>query len=277
MSEKKDSESAESVATESATLDVPVDREQNFATSFDDSHVVAELNQPFIPGIDNPPTFENSLIHETTEAVQELVGIPGISPVESTDPSVKVYGYDQENSESATAVAKVELFEKFFSLILSELKFDLLVEEILKSLVKAVDAQAGSVLELDQNAKEFFFRASFGGGDPEALKAFRVPAYSGIVGHVAESRESLMIQDLNDSEMHLKSISMSVGFETKSCIAVPILIANQLYGVVEVFNKIGAGYFDAKDRQLLEDSVKMAAKVLEVRFFAAEILKRKAG
>jgi transcriptional regulator with GAF, ATPase, and Fis domain len=254
VSENKKPDSPEAV--------LPVaDREQNFATSFEDQHVLQELTETV--------SVSQNLIEETAEAVQELVGI-----TESTNPSVHVYGYDQENT---TAVAKAEIAERLFTLVLSELKFEILVEEILKALMKAIDAQAGSILEHDVAANEFFFRATFGGGDPEELKAFKVPAKSGIVGHVAESRQSLVIQDLDDSQMHLKAISMSVGFETKSCIAVPILIANQLYGVLEVFNKVGTGYFDLKDQQLLEDCIKMAAKVLEVRFFAAEILKRKAG
>ncbi len=266
MSEKKGSDATESVAIESTTFDIPADRETSLATSFEDSHVVMEL-------ADSADSCAPSITEEAVSAVQELVGLSPVGAVAANESAIAVSG--EEQTTETFAVGKAELAERLFGLVLSELRFDVLVEEILKALMSAIDAQAGSVLELDEPNKEFFFRASFGGGDPEKLKTFRVPAYSGIVGYVAESRQSIVIQDLDDSDMQLKSISMSVGFETKSCMAAPILIANQLYGVVEVFNKAGVDYFEPRDRQLLEEGVKMAAKVLEVRFFVAELVRRR--
>lgn len=177
--------------------------------------------------------------------------------------------------EALSFIAKSEMAERLFQLVLCELRFDDVVEGILSALMKSVDAQAGSILEVDHGKSEFFFRASAGGGDPEKLKAFRVPMHKGIVGHVAESRQPILLQDMEDNDMQLRAISMSVGFETKSCIAAPILIASQLYGVVELFNKSGVSYFDAKDLSIIEDGLKMAAKVLEVRFFIAELVRQK--
>ena len=264
MSEKKDS-GIESVAVENTSFDIPADRETSLATSFEDSHIVAELAE----AAEQP----QSLIAETAEAVHELVSAPSTEPSNQSDNDLVVFNGEQ--TLETFAVGKAELAERLFSLVLSELKFDVLVEDILKAIMHSIDAQAGSILEFDPEANDFFFRATFGGGDADKLKAFRIPANSGIVGYVAESRQSIVIQDLDDSEMQLKSISMSVGFETKSCMAVPIIIANQLYGVLEVFNKVGVDYFDPRDRQLLEEGVKMAAKVLEVRFFAAEFFKGK--
>lgn len=179
-----------------------------------------------------------------------------------------------QSEEIAHLVAKWEAAEKLFQLVACEKTFNDLVESGLSALVQSLDAQAGSVLEMDHEKQEFFFRASLGGGDPDQLKAFRIPANKGIVGHVAESRQALNVRDLEDNEMHLKAISMSVGYETHGCIAAPIVIANQLYGVVELFNKQGTGYFDQKDLQVLEDGVRMLAKVLEVRFLMAELARK---
>lgn len=178
------------------------------------------------------------------------------------------------SEEIGQLAAKWEAAESLFQLIACEKTFDDLVESALTVIVRSVNAQAGSVLEVDHKTQEFFFRSSYGGGDPDQLKAFRIPCNKGIVGHVAESREAVNVRDLEDNEMHLKAISMSVGYETHGCIAAPILIANQLYGVIELFNKQGTGYFDQKDLQSLEDGVKMLAKVLEVRFLMAELARK---
>lgn len=183
---------------------------------------------------------------------------------------------DSHTADNAQLVARCDISERMMQLVVCEMNFDDLVEAVLTVLVHGLHAQAGSILERDNEKEEFFFRASVGGGDPEQLKAFRVPANKGIVGHVAESKQTILLRDVDDSGMQLRAISMSVGFEAKSCLAAPILIANQLYGVVELFNKQGSVYFDEKDVQLLEAGLALAAKVLEVRFLMAE-LHRRAG
>ncbi len=185
-----------------------------------------------------------------------------------------IFLMENHTAESVVAVARAEMAERFMLLVACEMSFNDLVEAVLTVLLHGVHAQAGSILEFDAAKDEFFFRSSIGGGDPEQLKAFRVPAKKGIVGHVAESRQSLLIRDVDDSELQLRAISMSVGFETKTCIAAPIMIANQLYGVVELFNKQGADYFDDKDLEVVEAGLRLASKVLEVRFLMAELYRR---
>lgn len=245
-------------------------REHALATGFDDpSSLISEISANATP----------SLAQETVEAVQELVfptstEIPEANFTSNMNHATAPVGDLNIGLAVDTSVwhaNKAEMAEQLFNLVLSEYKFEVLVEKILQIFVKAVDCEAGSILEVDHKSKEFFFRASMGGGDKNAVKAFRVPCNKGIVGHVAESRASILINDLEDNAMQLKSISMATGFETKSCIAVPIFIANQLYGVIEVFNRKGIMYFDANDVKLLEEGVQMAGKVLEVRFFLATL------
>ncbi len=262
-------------------------REHALANSFDDPSslftIAEETSQP--------------LVQETAAAVHELITEPMQQPgdwnafqenatpmsnelsVESPpsfeSPALPNVGdpfatLQAANEASATVwSAKAQMAEKLFALVLSDYKFDLLVEKILEVIMEATDAQAGSVLEFDAAGKEFFFRATLGGGDTSQVKAFRIPAYKGIVGHVAESKNILLLNDLDDNKMQLKSVSMATNFETKSCLAAPFMIANQLYGVVELFNRRGINYFDNNDKILVEDGLKMAAKILEVRFFSA--------
>ena len=47
-------------------------------------------------------------------------------------------------------------------------------------------------------------------------------------------------------------------------IAATIIIANQLYGVVELFNKNGINYFDNRDVELLHEAIQWSTKVIEV-------------
>lgn len=215
------------------------------------------------------PTLEGSheLLQETAGAVQELVGGVMTPVEESPDVNLALGQKDPQQD----FVAQGEMAKAMFELVLCELKFDVLVEEVLRSLMKSVDAEVGSILEFDKKNNDFFFRAAIG-GSPDKVKDFRVPAYKGIVGHVGESKQMILINDVEDSEMHLRSISIAVGFEAKSCIAAPIIVGGQIYGVIELFNKMGIRYFDAHDMRILEQGLRWTSKILEVRFFAAKML-----
>lgn len=276
----------------------PNDREEGLARNFDDPALEGILLDVAEPG--DPA----SVLNETAEAIHELLGempveeVPLKAAEKAVDPIVLLGEpnfdplsagevYDPSNIDSGPIVAmeenmldsllvnaRWEMAEKLFELVVCDRPFSDIVESILFAIVQGMGANAGSILELDSQRSEFFFRASAGGGDRELLKSFRVPANKGIVGHVAESRASLLLHDMNSDELQLRAISASTGFEIHTCIASPIILANQIYGVIELFNKTAGGSFTQRDMELLEDTIRMAAKILEVRFLTAELARR---
>jgi hypothetical protein len=287
---------------EAQAPDLPVDREQGLALQFDDPGIAELL--PLMSG--EEPT---SLAADVADAVQELVfdlnaaetpATPEAEALEASEAGAMVFdepspvteiegnpaldfdlSADLEAAElegtgidTAHNVARILVAEKMFDLLVVEKSFNDLAENILASLIQASSATAGSILELDYDRREFFFRAVYGSNDPEKIKAFRVPTGKGIVGHVAESRQSLLLNDMDGDDRQLRAISASAGLEIVTCMAFPVLITNRLYGVVEIFNKVGGGHFDKADLQLMEEGARMAGKVLEVRFLMAELIRK---
>lgn len=253
--------------------DIGLDREQKLSNSFEDPGL-SEILQ--FPG-------SGSLAEEPSEPVQELDLDHSPDPLKLVTDEQHLENNSRllelgipENIQTIDSqfAAKSRMGERLFALVACDKKFDALVEEILATLMEASGAQAGAVLEMDFSTNEFFFRANRGGGEVDKVKSFRVPAYQGIVGHVAETRESVLITDTSQDERQVVAVSMTTGFETKSCVAVPVLVGGQLYGVFEFFNKVSGEAFDQNDLKLLEDGAQMASKILEVRFLLAEILKR---
>lgn len=222
-----------------------------------------------VPSIENNPALDFDLSADLAEAEFS----PAETAFEPAEPT-ELLTIEGTGIETAHNTARIEVAERMFDLLVCEKSFNDLAENILSSLIKASSGTAGSILELDQERNEFFFRAVFGSNDPEKVKAFRVPAGKGIVGHVAESRQPLLLNDVEGDERQLKAISMSAGLEIVTFMALPVLITNRLYGVVEVFNKAGGARFDKADLQLMEESTRMAAKVLEVRFLMAELVRK---
>jgi len=279
--------------------DLPIDREQSFSNSFEDPEMDEML--PDL-ALDLGAEEEPCIVAETAAAVQELMLDAGnqeadletifpdseanlvlsaSEPEMEIEPGLDVSAEANQSfalegiKENTLLNARAEMADRLFALVASEQSFPAMMEKILISLQQSIGAQAGSILEVDHERQEFFFRCSVGGGDPEKVKAFRIPAYKGIVGHVAESRQSLLLKNLDTDEKQLQAISMSTGFETRSCVAAPILVDNQLYGVVELFNKLNGESFDEKDLRVIEEGTRMAAKVIEVRFLLAELVRRK--
>jgi GAF domain-containing protein len=192
---------------------------------------------------------------------------------ESAEDAVQLFVMDGGGSED-NSHARWEMAEKLFQLVACELSFNDLVEAGLAAIMHAHAAQAGAILELDNENQSYFFRASIGGGDPEKVKTFRVPFHKGIVGHVGESRQPILLADLAEDQMQMRAISMSAGFEAKTCMAAPVMIGGQIYGVIEVFNRMDGGFFQQRDLQQFEEGVKLLAKVLEVRFLMGELMRR---
>ena len=269
------------------------DREQGLSQNFQDPNL-----EDLIPSLTAAPV-PGGVVQETVEAVQELLSEaqPGSDPVVDLsqgfgDLDLGQPGFDPDPMPAAEAEpsmmisvagaaaeidgsrAQWEMADKLFQLVVCERSFEDLVEAGLTAIMGALGAQAGAVLEQDHEQQNYFFRASVGGGDPEKVKAFRVPFHKGIVGHVGESRRATLLRDLEEDQKQMRAISMSVGFEAKTCMAAPILIGGQVYGVIELFNRRQGDFFSEHDLRLLEEGTRMLAKVLEVRFLMAELMRR---
>jgi hypothetical protein len=285
--------------------DLSTDREQGLSNNFEDPAL-----EDLLPALGTDPSSP-TIIEEAAAAVEELVlevapdeGAFAIEPFEQVPEPAKAGTLDlpdacpmhmpieagldvsmevndllaQSASVAAEAVvaARGQMAELFLDLVAADRSFNDLVDHALSILIQATGAEAGSILELDHEKREFFFRASRGGGDPEKVKAFRVPYNQGIVGYVAETREPLYLRDMETDRRQLLAISMSTGLDTKSGLAAPILVGGQLFGVVELFNKMPNSLFEEADFETLKKGAGMLAKVLEVRFLMAELF-RKAG
>jgi transcriptional regulator with GAF, ATPase, and Fis domain len=227
----------------------PLDRELGLANSFDDPGIEALL-----------AAGEPTLLEEATEAVKDLVAEA------NHQPSVLV------GEEASVSVESL-----LFPLVLANVPFDQLADSILETFVRGFGAQAGSILELDSAKGEFFFRSTKGGGDPNQLKIFRVPMGQGIVGQVAHSREAVLLSDEEADAKQLRAISMTTGLETRTCLAAPILVSGQLYGVLELFNRLDGGLFTPMDLVHVRSATQAAGKVFEVRFLLAELARRMKG
>jgi GAF domain-containing protein len=164
--------------------------------------------------------------------------------------------------------AKCNVNDGLLRLLTRDLKFTEFAREALVIVMKSVKCEAGSLLEVDHSSNTIFFRAVVGSSSDQ-LADFVIPMGKGIVGYVAESRQSLVVSNLSENASHLRAIQEVIGFETRNLVAVPIIVRGRVFGVLELLNRVGEDTFTKDDSELLTYVCEMLAKALEVRLMLA--------
>jgi diguanylate cyclase (GGDEF)-like protein len=140
-----------------------------------------------------------------------------------------------------------------------EIEIDRFLREILQKANEFVPSEAGSILLDDPLTKnsddrmenELVFIGAFG-VNAERRLAKRMPARTGIVGHVYATGVGYMTDDVVGDPFFYPTPDLTEDFQTKSILCVPIRIEASVCGVLELVNRVGPGGFRDKDRRLLE-------------------------
>ena len=173
-------------------------------------------------------------------------------------------GFFLQNDSLASVSARLVAAESILDLLVRDLSFDDFMREVLVRFLKAVPCEAGSIIEATPDSSALFFRA-VSGRSSDQLSSATIPWGVGIVGHVAESRQPVLVEDASSDPRYLRSIGAAVDFEVRTLMAAPIVIRDRLFCVVELLNRLGQPAFDAHDQDLLVRIAEMAARAIEVR------------
>ncbi|MBN1822787.1 MAG: GAF domain-containing protein [Endomicrobiales bacterium] len=150
-----------------------------------------------------------------------------------------------------------EIFEIAKS-ISSVLDVDALLKRIGSVAEKLLDAEASSIMLLDEDKQFLSFKVATGekGGIVQKMK---VKVGQGIAGTVAEKKKPLIVNDVAKDERFNSQMDKTSGFKTKSIICVPMFVEEDLIGVVEVLNKNEDSGFNKDDEGVLESLASLAA------------------
>lgn len=124
------------------------------------------------------------------------------------------------------------------------------LEIVLFTSMKAVSAEAASVLLLDEAKESFSFFHVEGAAKP-LLGETTFQATEGVAGSVLQTLEAEIVSDTASDARFYGRIDAKTGFETRNLIAVPLLAGNEPIGVLEVLNREGDEVFTADDRLIL--------------------------
>jgi GAF domain-containing protein len=136
-----------------------------------------------------------------------------------------------------------------------------LLQAVVETARAIFEAEAASVLLLDESSKELVFEAVSGRGANE-LVGRRLPARGGVAGSVLMSGEPIVIDDLSRDPRFAKDAAESTGYVPTALMAVPLIVGEDVLGVLEVLDPRDRSRPPLQELQLLGRFADQAAIAL---------------
>ncbi len=131
---------------------------------------------------------------------------------------------------------RTRMFERIHPLFLNPENIEDNIEFVMDVLLEEIDAEAGSILLIDFEDREFFFAATRG-PVAEEIKKVRFPVDRGIAGACAQNNLTIALSDVESDPRFYREITDQLGFTVKSLLAVPLTYRGTPIGVIELINK----------------------------------------
>jgi GAF domain-containing protein len=143
---------------------------------------------------------------------------------------------------------------------LTYLDLDDLLNELLERITEILDADTAAILLVDDDGETLAARAAKGLED-EVERGFRLPIGAGFAGRVAQTREPVVIKDLDSSPIEVVNpVFRERG--VRSLLGVPLVVERDLVGVLHV-GTLRQRSFDEEDVGLLRLVGDRAALAIE--------------
>jgi diguanylate cyclase (GGDEF)-like protein len=168
---------------------------------------------------------------------------------------------------------------EFSKALVSAYDMETLLTAILERIKAIIPAQNWSLLLKDSQTGELYF-AVIVGLAPEQVRDIRLKSGEGIAGTVAQTGKPIFIPDVDQDPRFAARVDNQTGFDTRSIIALPLLVRGEVIGVFEVVNVAEERFFREKylpHLTILADYVAIAVdnvhnlQKLEARTFIDEV------
>ncbi len=132
------------------------------------------------------------------------------------------------------------------------------LQAIARMAASVMQAEASSVLLLDRARNKLIFKAAVG-DRADALMGEEFEAHMGIAGKVARTGQAVLVTDVRKDKDFFRGIDDKSSFTTRGMVAAPLVVKDQVIGVVEVLNRVGQENFTRDDLELLQVFANLAA------------------
>lgn len=161
--------------------------------------------------------------------------------------------------------AEVEIRDRLVAIatqLNSTFNLDELLELVLSAATDLLEAEAGSLMIVDQAKGDLIIELTSGGSDTDVVGS-RIPPGQGIAGWALEHREPVLVDDPDSDPRFFRDVDEATGFTTTDILAVPMLAWDRPVGVLELINHLGEGAFTQNDVHLATAFAGIAAIAID--------------
>ncbi|MGD8372165.1 MAG: sigma 54-interacting transcriptional regulator [Syntrophobacterales bacterium] len=157
---------------------------------------------------------------------------------------------------------RVSILKDISPLLTSVLDTDSVLEMIIESVTRLMEAKASSLLLVDKSRKKLYFQVATGEAKEE-VKKFEIELGQGIAGHVALTGKPLLIPDVSKDSRWDSTISEATGFETRSIACVPIKSKQEVIGVIQIIDREDGQPIREADMEILSHFSELSSVAIE--------------
>jgi signal transduction histidine kinase/HD-GYP domain-containing protein (c-di-GMP phosphodiesterase class II) len=145
-------------------------------------------------------------------------------------------------------------------LVLGRADLRALLDQTIEMVAASMDAEIASLMLVDPEHGDLFVAAARG-LDPQQLQGRRTPVRSGVAGAVAAWGRPLLVDNI-ETDRRFRRLNHPQ-YHTKSLLCVPLRVAGEVLGVVNVNNKRDGAPFDDDDLTVLSALVDRVGSALD--------------
>ncbi len=145
----------------------------------------------------------------------------------------------------------------------STLDLPSVLDLIMNKVVEILDVEAGSLLLLDEESGDLVFQVALGTPGSQELVGRHHPVDRGIVGHVVQSGQAQIVNDVRNNPHWDRNVDREISFTTRDILCVPLTSRDRIIGVIEVLNHRDGSPFRREEADLLTGFAAQAAVAIE--------------
>ncbi len=164
-----------------------------------------------------------------------------------------------------SAVTRNQQLERLLEIsrtLSSMLELSPLLQAVVDTACELTESEAASILLYDSNSGQLRFEVG-PGYQQEGLSKISVPLESSVAGWVFSHGRPLILEDAANDPRVYRAVDRALNFETRSILAVPMMVKREAIGVIEAVNKSEQSHYTEDDRAILETLAAHAAIAIE--------------